>query len=126
MILTRLKVIRQSQALSMRALSERSGVTPTTIVRAERELDVYPATVRKLAKALGVTPAALRGESPTPSDGPPLPSGRPATAVRAPAEGLAHALAQAERCRADDDLAGAARWEQIAARIAAAVAESSS
>jgi len=51
---------------------------------------------------------------------------RPATAARAPAEGLAHALEQAERARAADDLDGAARWEQIAARIAADVAESGS
>jgi hypothetical protein len=53
---------------------------------------------------------------------PAAPGPRPATAVRSPAEDLAHALAQAERARADDDLAGAERWEQIAARIAAAVA----
>jgi transcriptional regulator with XRE-family HTH domain len=62
MILTRLKDIRQRQALSMRELSERSGVTPTTIVRAEKGLPVYSVTVRKLAKALGCTPAELRGD----------------------------------------------------------------
>lgn len=49
---------------------------------------------------------------------------RPQGVARAPAEGLARALAQTERCRADDDLAGAERWEHIAARIAADVAES--
>jgi hypothetical protein len=42
---------------------------------------------------------------------------------RSPAEGLAHALAQAERARAADDLDGAERWERIAADIATRIAE---
>lgn len=47
---------------------------------------------------------------------------RPATAIREPAAGLAYALAEAERAREADDLAGAERWERIAADIARRIA----
>ena len=55
-----LKQERERLALSQRDLAAASGVTLSTINRIEQGLqDPYPATVRKLAAALGVTPAAL-------------------------------------------------------------------
>ena len=116
MILSRLKDIRLRQALSMRELSERSSVTPTTIVRAEKGRHVYSVTVRKLAKALGVSPAELRG------DGVARAPERLPTVPPTPLDvslDLAHALQEAEWARRDGDLAEARRWEQIAAGIAA-------
>jgi len=112
MILNRLKDIRQRQALSMRDLTERSGVTATTIVRAEKGLDVYPTTVRKLAKALSVSPAELRG------DAAPAPTLVPIDERRAVL--VANMLDQAERARARGDDEGAARFERMAAEAATA------
>jgi transcriptional regulator with XRE-family HTH domain len=54
--------IRLGQALSMRELAQRAGVSPSTLVSAEQGKPVYSVTVRKLAKALGCTPAELRGD----------------------------------------------------------------
>lgn len=98
MILTRLKEIRLNQALSMRALAARSGVTPTTIVKAEKGEPVYPATVRRLASALSVQPAELQSPSVTPA------SGRRA-------QMLAQLQRQADACRERGDTEGAARFE---------------
>jgi hypothetical protein len=60
----------------------------------------------------------------TPADPDKEPSGRlSGVRLRRIGAGLAFALDQAERCRRADDLEGAARWEQIAAGIAAGIAE---
>ena len=57
-----LRGARQDQALSQRDLAALSGVTLSTISRLEvGHQSAYPVTVRKLAKALGVTPRDLYG-----------------------------------------------------------------
>lgn len=114
MILANLNAIRLDRALSMHELTRRSGVSTTTIVRAERGGTVYPATVRKLAKALRCTPAELRGDvqsapAPVPIDE------RKAVMV-------ANMLDQAERARARGDDEGAAQFERMAAEAATAQA----
>ena len=118
MILTRLKEIRQRQALSMRALTELSGVTPTTIVRAEKGEPVYPTTVRKLAKALRVRPADLCGDAEQPpamTEAPPLVAIGERQAVL-----VANLLDLAGRARARGDDASALQFEQMAAEAASA------
>ena len=56
----KLRDLRQERALSQRALSELSGVSPDTIGRVERgNRRAYPSTARKLAGALGVEPREL-------------------------------------------------------------------
>jgi transcriptional regulator with XRE-family HTH domain len=129
-ILTRLRAVREDALMSQADLAKRSGVAQPTISHLEQGRDARFMTARKLAKALGVTPAELRGPEPVTrgytgdSDAVGTQSSRrAATTQRPPAEGLAHALEQAERCRRNDDLAGAQLWEQIAARIAASIAE---
>lgn len=61
-MLRRLKKIREEQALSQRALADRSKVTQATIVHAEQGKNVHPTTLRKLADALCVLPRELIGE----------------------------------------------------------------
>jgi transcriptional regulator with XRE-family HTH domain len=66
--LQRLRSLRQDRALSQRDLAALAGVTLSTINRLEvGHQSAYPVTVRKLAKALGVTPRDLYG----PEDEPP-------------------------------------------------------
>ena len=56
----KLKTLREEQALSLRELSEVSGVSHTAIWAHERGKEgAHPRTVRLLAKALGVTPREL-------------------------------------------------------------------
>ena len=56
----KLKSLREEQALSLRELSEASGVSHTAIWEHERGKEsAHPRTVRLLAKALGVTPRGL-------------------------------------------------------------------
>jgi transcriptional regulator with XRE-family HTH domain len=118
MILTRLREIRERQALSMRALTELSGVTPTTLVRAEKGRHVYSVTVRKLAKALRVRPADLCGEAEQPSALMEAPPTVPIDERRAVL--VANLLDQAERARGRGDDAGALQFEQMAAEAATA------
>lgn len=61
-MLRRLRQIREEQALSQRALAEKSKVTQATIVHAEKGMNVHPSTLRKLADALCVLPRELIGE----------------------------------------------------------------
>ena len=77
--LLHLRQLRQSAGLSQRDLGRRSGVSPGTIYRLENGLrGAYPVTVRKLAAALGVSPAELvredrhRQEESGPPHGPPV------------------------------------------------------
>lgn len=54
---------RQGRALSQRGLALLAGVDSSTIVDLEAgRRGAYPVTVRKLAAALGVSPAALYGQ----------------------------------------------------------------
>ena len=55
----RLKALRDAAGLSKRALAQRAGTTPETVARWEAGGVPRPATVRKLAAALGVPPDEL-------------------------------------------------------------------
>ncbi|MFH0769304.1 MAG: helix-turn-helix transcriptional regulator [Chloroflexota bacterium] len=57
--------LRLLQALSQRELAARARLSVTTVCRIENgQCQPIPKTVRKLAKALGVTPAELLTEQP--------------------------------------------------------------
>lgn len=56
----RLRELRKQALLTQGQLAERSGVGIATIVRIERnQVEPHARTIRKLADALGVTPAEL-------------------------------------------------------------------
>jgi transcriptional regulator with XRE-family HTH domain len=56
----KLKALRIEQALTQEELANRAGVAPNTVARLERnETEPHMSTVRKLANALHVGPAAL-------------------------------------------------------------------
>ena len=56
----RLRPLREKQALSQRDLAEKAGMAQATVNRLELGLqEARPSTLRKLAHALGVKPAAL-------------------------------------------------------------------
>ena len=58
--LPHLRELRQSRGLSQRELGQLARVSSGTVYRLENELrGAYPGTIRKLAVALDVTPAAL-------------------------------------------------------------------
>lgn len=62
---TKLRQLREARILSLRELEERSGVSYNTIwfIEAGRRKRNHPATIRKLAAALGVDPQdLLKGE----------------------------------------------------------------
>ena len=55
-----LKRLRTLRALTQVELAQRAGVTPTTVVRAERnQAEPHMSTLRKLATALDVDPSEL-------------------------------------------------------------------
>jgi transcriptional regulator with XRE-family HTH domain len=55
-----LRVLRRSMAMSQRRLADRAAVSPNTVRLLEGgRRGAPPTTVRKLAQALGVAPAAL-------------------------------------------------------------------
>ena len=63
--MTRLRVIREGQGVSLRGLKKTSGVAVATLARIEAGgYDPRLSTLRKLAKALCVTVAELIGERP--------------------------------------------------------------
>jgi transcriptional regulator with XRE-family HTH domain len=65
----RLRELREERHLSVRDLSDRSGVTAGVISRLERgHVEPKPEAIRQLAEALGVTPESLAGadEAPDP------------------------------------------------------------
>ena len=56
----KLKELREARALSLRELANEAGVGHNTIYRIEHgQGNVFPRTVRRLAKALGVEPREL-------------------------------------------------------------------
>ncbi len=57
----KLRRLRRGQAMTQEELAKASGVSPSTIVAIERgeRASPHPATLGKLAKALGVTPFDL-------------------------------------------------------------------
>ncbi len=58
---TKLKEIREAQALSLRELADLSGIMHNTIWRIEagQRKRTHPRTIRKLAQALGIEPSDL-------------------------------------------------------------------
>ncbi len=59
----KLREIRERLALSQVDVAQRAHVSPATVTRLEAGHDAHPSTLRKLAEALGVTPAELQGLS---------------------------------------------------------------
>jgi transcriptional regulator with XRE-family HTH domain len=56
----RLRELREAAFISQRDLAAKSGVGEATIVRIEKGYTIpHPATIRKLAEALGVAPGEL-------------------------------------------------------------------
>jgi transcriptional regulator with XRE-family HTH domain len=55
----KLQKLRKMRLLTLRALSEKSGVSPNTIWRLEHGHNAHPATIVKLAEVLGVEPTEL-------------------------------------------------------------------
>ena len=62
LVLAKLRQIRERQGLSQADLAERSGVTQATISNLEQGRPARFVTMRKLAVALNVEPAALVGD----------------------------------------------------------------
>ncbi len=59
----KLRETRKRALLTQQELADRSGVGVTTIVRIERnQVEPHGRTIRKLADALGVSPADLLGD----------------------------------------------------------------
>jgi transcriptional regulator with XRE-family HTH domain len=58
-ILLGLRRLRESKVMSQRELAAKAGVSPATIVRAERGEVIRFVTIRRLADALGVSPESL-------------------------------------------------------------------
>ncbi|PLS85492.1 MAG: XRE family transcriptional regulator [Actinobacteria bacterium] len=54
-----LKELRRQRVLTIVDLAERAGVSKNTISKAERGGSIYPATIRKIARALEVEPSEL-------------------------------------------------------------------
>jgi transcriptional regulator with XRE-family HTH domain len=63
--LTRLKAIRERKALTQEELAAKAGINRVTLARIETGAEPFPATIRKLAAALGVQPADLMEPLPT-------------------------------------------------------------
>jgi len=55
----KLRRLRRKRVLTLRELGEKAGVSKDTISRIEREGTAYPATIRKLAKALDIDASEL-------------------------------------------------------------------
>jgi transcriptional regulator with XRE-family HTH domain len=60
----KLRRLRNERLLSQRELAEKAGLSPTTILKLEagRVEESHPRTVRKLVRALDISPAELLGE----------------------------------------------------------------
>jgi len=60
LLVPQLRSLRLQRAYSQEELAHRAGVARTTIVRAEAGQSIRYANVRRLARALGVSPARLQ------------------------------------------------------------------
>jgi transcriptional regulator with XRE-family HTH domain len=54
-----LREFRRQRVLTITDLAEKAGVSKNTVSKAENGGSVYPSTIRKLARALGVEPREL-------------------------------------------------------------------
>jgi transcriptional regulator with XRE-family HTH domain len=61
LVLHELRRLREQRIMSQRDLAAKAGVSPTTVIRAEKGEPMRYISVRKLAAALGVDPSALLG-----------------------------------------------------------------
>jgi transcriptional regulator with XRE-family HTH domain len=61
MRLSRLRAVRERKVMTMRELSQGSGVSTNTLVRLERGEHARLSTARRLATALGADPVELMG-----------------------------------------------------------------
>jgi transcriptional regulator with XRE-family HTH domain len=59
----RVTLLREEQGLSKKGLAEAANVTQATMARAEDSRPMYPATVRRIAGALGVDPRTVGSRS---------------------------------------------------------------
>ena len=55
----KLKELRKTKVLSLGELAQRAGVHRNTVARIEKGDPAYPATIRKIARALEVEPSEL-------------------------------------------------------------------
>jgi transcriptional regulator with XRE-family HTH domain len=56
----KVKRLRKERVLTIRELADKAGVSKTTISNIENgQSEAYPSTIRKLARALDVTPSEL-------------------------------------------------------------------
>jgi transcriptional regulator with XRE-family HTH domain len=62
-LVPQLRRVRDARALTQEELADRAGVSRTTVRRAEQGTEIRQSSVRKLARALGVTPARLQRPS---------------------------------------------------------------
>jgi hypothetical protein len=117
---------REALGLSINGLAQEFRCAPSSVLRWEAGTIALQGLV-----AIGADTVLRRLERTSRQQrqpaSPPAPAAAPATRRAATATppssaGLAFALTQAERCQRSDDLEGAARWEQIAAGIAASIA----
>jgi len=60
MLVPHLRRLRLEQAYSQVELAKRAGVSRATVMKAEAGHQIRPASVRRLAKALGVRPRILQ------------------------------------------------------------------
>lgn len=58
-VLSQLRSIRERRMMSQRDLAKAAGVSPTTVIRAEKGAPMRFVSARKLAAALGVEPGEL-------------------------------------------------------------------
>lgn len=57
--MAKLKELRKTRVMSLGELAQKSGVHRNTVARIEKGEEAYPATIRKIARALNVEPSEL-------------------------------------------------------------------
>lgn len=62
-LMPHLRRVRRVRAFTQAELAKRAGVSRATVIALESGRDAWPSTVRRLARALGVKPEVLTGQS---------------------------------------------------------------